>query len=99
MSFTITPPTTMATRVRNSGSALFTKPDPVRATEKVWPLAAVGRLAGESPVRVAPGDKTVMLNVTIVVVAGLPHVKVTVPLSIVPGAAAPSTVGSKLTPI
>src|ERR1700678_3579829 len=66
-----------------------TNPDPLRTTVKL-PLVAVGRAVGEMLVITAPGDLTSTLIVTM---TGEPEVgvKVTVPVSVLPGAAAPKT--------
>src|SRR5580698_5257523 len=85
-------PETIPTLVASVGSAPPTNPEPVRFTENTLPGAAVGRLAGEMPVKMAAGEPTVRLIVTTVTVAGVlavpggPQVNVTVPDRTVPGA-------------
>jgi len=57
---------------------LATNPLPDRTTGNEAGETAVGMVAGESEVKAAPGEETVRLMVTIVIVAGLPQVKLTV---------------------
>jgi phosphate/sulfate permease len=68
-------------------------PLPVRVTVKVVTgLAfAVGRLAGLRAVIEAEGESTFTLNVSTMVAAGLPYVKVTVPVRTWFGTAAAKT--------
>jgi hypothetical protein len=61
------------------------------------PGGAVGKLAGEIEVIAAPGACTVTLNVTVVVVAGDPHVIATVPEIVCPGCAAAKMFGLNVT--
>ena len=93
------PPLTIPTLVFNVGSVPPTNPVPVITTWNVVPAVAVGRLAGVIPVSVAPGETTVTRIVTTVVEAGLPHVRVTVPVSTLPGCAEANTRGLNVTPI
>src|SRR5215831_8710223 len=79
------PLTTTPTLVFCVGSVLGTNPVPVNETVKIEPESAVGRDAGLRPVAVAPGERTATLNVTTIVEAGLPHVRVTVPVKVFPG--------------
>ena len=74
-------PETTPTFVAREEFVLGMNPEPVSVTVKVWPAAAVGRLAGETLIRLAPGDCTLTLKVTRIVADGVPHVMVAVPVS------------------
>ena len=93
------PEVTTPTFVRSAGSVPATKPEPVIAIVNDWPAAAVGRLAGVNDVIAAPGACTLTLNVTVIVVEGVPDVIATVPTSVVPGCAEANRFGLNVTGI
>jgi hypothetical protein len=99
VSGTMVPPTTIPTFVFCVGSVLGTKPVPIRETVNVWPDAAVGRLAGEIAVTVAPADSTVTLKEMTIEDEGFPQERVTVPVRTLPGCAAAKIRGLKVTGI
>src|SRR5579871_1177530 len=98
LSATIRPPVTMPTLVCTELPPLATNPVPLTATMKL-PLPAVGKDAGERVVICAPGDWTATLLVTLTALPPPLGVRVTMPESGVPGAAAPNTDGRKRTEI
>ena len=77
------------------GSALATKFAPTRVISNTVPAAAVGRLPGVRPVKVAPGSITVILIVT-TIDEEVPELIVTVPVRTLPGEAALNSDGLKV---
>jgi hypothetical protein len=91
------PPEARPSLVASVGLLLATNPEPVRITVNVVPGLAVGKVAGEIPVITAAPEVTVTLMATTVVVAGVPQLNVTVPVSVCPGWAEENTDELKVT--